>query len=200
VFARRREAWPLAPPTPHVGSHRVVPAGFGEIGHPRHRRIDSPPPATQQDDPEGHPHGQCETTRAAPSRTGWVGVIPPGGWRNHLVGASGPRARRSPWGVGSPAAAQRRRGMTKGPHGERRCSVARAGVASKASACSHPLDKQKNATQLFKTRYSSQAAGQYKARSHPRANKKGSRSERQEPNTSPRDRESPRIRSAQDSH
>ncbi len=51
---------------------------------------------------------------------------------------AGSRARRSPWGVGSPAAAKRRRGMTRGPHGERRCSVARAGVASKASARSHP--------------------------------------------------------------
>jgi hypothetical protein len=66
----------------------------------------------------------------------------------NLSGARGPRARRSPWGVGSPAAAKRRRGMTRDPTviaaarslAEERAAAGRGGGQGRTA--SHPRRRQ----------------------------------------------------------
>jgi hypothetical protein len=86
--------------------------GLRRDRHPRHRRLECPPPETRQQGPKGAAYKQRDTTRAAQSRTGWEGVIPPGGRRSHRAGASGvPDALA---GVGGGAAAScRRRGAPR---------------------------------------------------------------------------------------
>jgi hypothetical protein len=121
---------PLGGPQPSEQSP-LAPAG----------RNEDPPPGIRRQRAEGHEYRKCEATRTAPSRTGWVGVIPPGGWRSHRAGASGvPDAL---------AGAGKRRGrLMPTPSGSAPgCAVGSLAEASRAQrACEAAPGQQENAT------------------------------------------------------
>ena len=105
-----------------------MPTGSGEIGHPRHRRIGSPPPVN-----EALAGGGYSIRQAG---------VPPGG---HVSGDRGDPARGPGRGVGDPA----KRGHRGAPardallgRGRRSLGAQRAG-ASKRRGAAHPPGKTK---------------------------------------------------------
>jgi hypothetical protein len=134
--------------------------------------------------PEGHAHMHGEATRVASSRTGWVGVIPPGGWRSHRAGASGVpdalagvggrRGRLMPTPRGP--ASRRRRDRSR----RRRESCQRQDERAKPP----PGKTKKTSNAVEETRYGTQPpAGP--------ATQKSSRSDKTEPATHPRGKRKP---------